>query len=256
MGEFKPTYAALPLRALGDDRLSRADIVTLGAVAAHDRFGKNRSGCFASYARLADMTGQCERALKRSLSRLGEFGYIRVEASPMDARRRVLFVEYTDADAAAMRGNGRSFVKRAALRLAPAPDEIGVTGDTESEAADLVENPPAPGKFGVTADTDRREFGVSPEKIVERNQRAPSRNIFCETEDKRLREARFGREGEASGGLRPPGEDAGEVRLWRATDDTLSPAEQAAVLRGIGEGVRPSGALLALQAALRERGAA
>lgn len=273
MGEFKPIYAPLPLRALGDDRLSRADLVTLAVVAAHDRFGKNRTGCFASYARLADMTHQCERALKRSLQRLGELGYIRVEANPMDARRRVLFVEYTQADAAAMRGSGRSFVKRAALRVAPAPCEIGVRADTDFGAVDLEENPPERRKFGVTDDTENAEFGVRPEKIDERNQSVASRNIFPEREN-RLREAPLSEQNSADPvprtdppalverDHRPARSDGAGGRsvltlnqwLWRSGDDP-SPSEIDEVIRerASASTARPSAALLATAASRQAR---
>ena len=271
MSDIKPTYAALPLRALGDDQLSRADLVTLGAVAAHDRFSRNRTGCFASYGRLAEMSGQCERALKRSIVRLQALGYLRVEASPMDRRRRVLFVEYTDADAAAMRGSGRSFVKRSGLRLAPAPEEFGVSGDTESRnrAADAGRG--AQSEIGVNGDTDNRAIGVSSFQKAEQIQRVESCNIFCET-DKRSREARLGEvenwggEPDPATALNDPG--GGERRepsasavaagvdaaFWRGVETELSPREQVATLRRAAAGVRASPALLATDLSRRARG--
>ena len=257
MGEFKPTYAAMPLRALGDDRLSRADIVTLGAVAAHDRFAKNRTGCFASYRRLIEMTGLSEPALKRSIGRLEECGYLRLEANPMDRRRRILFVIYNDHDAAAMRGDGRSFVKGARLRLAPDPAEIGISADTEFDAPRRVENERPVAEIGITADTETGEIGITPGKFAQQDQGSVRGNIFSER-DKRLREARSGSEGEASGGppdaARPALHAAGEERLWKGANASLSLAEQVALLRAVHGDARPSAALREFQAALQARG--
>jgi hypothetical protein len=121
-----------------------------------------------------------------------------------------------------------------------------------------VENHTPPEKVGVTGDTDRREIGVRPKEIAQRNQSADPRNIFLLRGNKRLREARLGTEGNADGG--PPGarraaaHAAGEAGLWREVEASLSPAEQAATLREVYADVRPSAALLAYQAALQARG--
>ncbi|HBS31222.1 MAG TPA: hypothetical protein DEA40_05700 [Parvularcula sp.] len=257
MSEFKPTYAAIPLRALGDDRLSRADLVTLGAVAAHDRFAKNRTGCFASYRRLIEMTRLSEPALKRSIGRLEECGYLRLEANPMDRRRRILFVVYNDDDAATMRGDGRSFVKGARLRLAPDPAEIGISADTESDAPRPVENARPDVEIGITADTETGEIGITPEKFAQQDQGPALGNIFSER-DKRLREARFGREGKADddppGASRTAAHAVAEAGLWKEADANVSPAEQVALLRAVHGDARPSEALREFQAALQAKG--
>lgn len=193
----KPTYAAIPLRALGDAALSGADLRTLGVVAAHDRFAKNHVGCFASYKRLAAMAGLAVQSLKRSVANLIELGYLRAEPNPMDARRRILFVEYTEADAAAMRGDGRSFTKPARLKLAPAP--VGIGDDMVIEkmgAARPVENRnmvPDSGEIGIHMDTDWGEIGIHRKCQVVENVDRSETNIFLEKEN-RFREARLGDE--------------------------------------------------------------
>jgi hypothetical protein len=281
MGE-RPIYAPIPARAFGDDRLSGTDLRLLAAIAAHDRFGRNGSGCFASQRRLAGLINAHEKAVARAASRLAEFGYLGVERNPMNARLVVYRVIYTDADAHAMRGDGRSFTRPAGLTLAPTPDAaakneaaeaspIGsnsvtgrsaVTGSssvTDPSPRGTVEKPESGRATGSSVVTDQGPIGNSSKKETQQNQCAARANIFCET-DKRLREARSGSEGDASGG--PP--DAGraaahaasETRLWREADASLSPAEQSAILRKIAEGVRPSAALLATAASLRARGAA
>ncbi|MFZ5617562.1 MAG: helix-turn-helix domain-containing protein [Pseudomonadota bacterium] len=208
---LKPTYAAIPLRALQDPALSGADIRTLGAVAAFDRFAKNCTGCFASYQKIAQIAGLAIETLKRSVAKLIELGYLRSEANPMDARRRILFVEYTEADAAAMRGDGRSFTKPARLKLAPAP-EIGDQMVTKNMvAARPVENLRRP-KVGDETVTDSGEIGdrrkCQPVDSVDRSER----NIFCEA-DKRLGEALEAREKAVNAA--PPGVMADAERAAR-----------------------------------------
>lgn len=188
---FKPTYAAIPLRALADPALSGADFRALGAVAAHDRFAKNRTGCFASYKRLAAMAGLAIETLKRSVAKLVELGYLRSEANPMDARRRVLFVEYTEGDAAAMRGDGRSFTKPARLKLAQA-QEIGDEMVTENMSrARPVENPEWR-EIGDGAVTEKGKIGDREKCQSIDSVKGSATNIFCEA-DNRLRETRLGK---------------------------------------------------------------
>jgi hypothetical protein len=185
--ESKPTYAPFPLRALADLALCGADLRVLGAVAAHDRFAKNKTGCFASYKRLAAMTGLAIETLKRSVGKLMELGYLRSEANPMDARRRVLFVEYNEADAAAMRGDGRSFTKPARLKLAPAAVEIGDEMVTDSPAAECIGGPVESPEIGDELVTDSGEIGDRRKcQVIEVVDRSAT-NIFCEA-DKRSRE--------------------------------------------------------------------
>jgi hypothetical protein len=274
MGD-RPTYAPIPARAFGDDRLSGTDLRLLAAIAAHDRFGKNGAGCFASQRRLASLVNAHEKAVARSAGRLFEFGYLTVEKNPMNGRLVVYRVIYNEEDSHAMRGDGRSFTKAAGLTLAPAAPKIGDSAVTEFDAGTRSPRPANSSKSvtdppprvtvekaesgrvtGSIVVTDQGPTGNSLKKEAQQNQCDTPYNIFCEAEDKRLREARDGRQSEAICGPRPPGVEVGEARLWKAADESLSPAEQAALLRRAGEGVRPSGALLALQAALGERGAA
>lgn len=194
--QLKPTYAALPLRALQDPALSRADILALAAVSAHDRFGKNRTGCFASYLRLAAMTEMPPQSFRRCVAKLIELGYLRSEANPMDARRRILFVEFTDADAAAMRGDGRSFVKRSGLKLAPRPaesGEIGSMGATEFRGVDAARDPVENPEIGSTRATEIPKICSTEKRQAVDFVGRSECNIFCET-DNRLGEALEARE--------------------------------------------------------------
>lgn len=190
-----PTFAAIPMRAIGNPALSGADLRALCAVAAHDRFARNKTGCFASYKRLASITGLAIETVKRSVAKLVDQGYLRSEANPMDARRRILFVEYNEADADAMQGDARSFVKPARLQRAPAPsigdelvpENIGETWPVENCKHAEVGDEIVTDRRGVgdQSVTDWDEIGdrrkCQPFDSVERSET----NIFCEAVPKR-----------------------------------------------------------------------
>ena len=185
----KPTYAPLPVRALGDARMSGAHLRVLAAVSAHDRFAKNGTGCFAAYRRLAAMTGLSIDAVKHAIADLAAWGYLRVEANPLDARRRVLFVEYTAEDGEAMRGDGRSFTQPARPRLV----RIGVETNTDRAAAPSRRRRAASADIGVETNTENAPIGVEEKSQAPEIIHVPARNIFPEGEN-RFREAGLGGE--------------------------------------------------------------
>ena len=56
MGKDKwQTFAPLPARAMADEALAALDIRVLACLAAHDRFGANGIGCYASHLRLSGL---------------------------------------------------------------------------------------------------------------------------------------------------------------------------------------------------------
>lgn len=246
---FKPTYAAIPLRALSDLALSRADLLALAAVSAHDRFAKNRTGCFASYTRLAAMTGLPPQSFRRCVGKLIELGYLRSEANPMDARRRILFVEFTDADAAAMRGDGRSFAKPSRLKLAPVkPAEVCITGATEIPAGEPAREPVEKPKVCSIGATDQGPICSSEKYQAVDSVDRSAMNIFCEAE-KRSRETQGALEKE--GGAAPPSVMADAERAAR---DAIS--GRIDVLEGVDRLRRVIGRLRSYGDAAGERRAA
>jgi len=88
----KAFSAPLPLRALGDQRLSGLDLRTLGVVAAHDRMslklGSGR-GCDASHETLAAEIGCNYINLGKSIKKLAELGYVECSRQPTDRRSHV-----------------------------------------------------------------------------------------------------------------------------------------------------------------------
>ncbi len=98
------TFAPLPARAMADEALSALDLRVLAALAAHDRFGANGIGCYASHPRLAGLVNCHLKSLSRSLRVLAELGYIEASQHPLNKRLRVYRVVYLPSDKAVMKG--------------------------------------------------------------------------------------------------------------------------------------------------------
>jgi hypothetical protein len=94
----KPLFAPVPVRAMGDERLSAGHHRLLQAIAAHDRLGKNKRGCYASHDTLADETNLHFDNVSKYAGDLRRWGYIRVEKQEKDGRRRTYFVIYDEAE--------------------------------------------------------------------------------------------------------------------------------------------------------------
>lgn len=95
-------YAPVPARAIGDQRLSERHLRALAAVAVHDRFGRNGTGCSAGHERLAALTGAHPHRLSETLKDLEVWGYVRRQKLPGDGRRRAYSVVYLPEDGAAL----------------------------------------------------------------------------------------------------------------------------------------------------------
>ena len=94
----KQRFAPIPLRALLDQRLTGHHLRLLGMIAAHDRLGKNGSGCWASQDRLAALLGCSKSTLSKRLSVLRDYGYIASQSNPEKRWFRVHRVVYTADD--------------------------------------------------------------------------------------------------------------------------------------------------------------
>ena len=105
MGKDKwQTFAPLPARAMADEALAALDIRVLACLAAHDRFGANGIGCYASHLRLSGLVKCHLKSLSRSLRVLAELGYIEASQHPLNKRLRVYRVVYNSDDNAVMKG--------------------------------------------------------------------------------------------------------------------------------------------------------
>lgn len=224
----KPVYAPLPVRALGDARLSGAHLRVLAATSAHDRFAKNGTGCFASYRRLAVMTSLSMDAVKHAIADLSAWGYLRIGANPLDARRRVLFVQYTAEDAEAMRGDGRSFTKPSRPRLA----RIGVETNTDRARAPKSQTRGRRTEIGGEANTENMPIGVEEKRQAIDAVDVSARNIFPEGEN-RFREARLGEEDAEASGADIAEVERAEAVARQVRSRELEPEDGLAILRRI-----------------------
>ena len=96
-------FAALPRRAIGDNRLSARHFRVLAAVAYHDRFGRNGQGCWAGRKRLAAMAGCSLTHTSDALSDLRRFGYVVSQPHPMNRRTMVHRVIYDESNRSQIR---------------------------------------------------------------------------------------------------------------------------------------------------------
>lgn len=193
----RPIYSPVPARAMGDASISGADLRVLMAIASHDRFGKNGTGCYASHATLAVKVSLNSKSVARSIGKLRDAGYISVEKNPLNGRLAVYRVIYTEEDAAVMRGDGRPGVRPTRPKSVSTGNEDATN---RSEGGAAIGNKAATDNKGATGNnpaTDYPLIGNSVFQESEQDQRVDHVNIFPER-DNRLGEA-LARQGGASG---------------------------------------------------------
>lgn len=94
----KVTFAPMPPRAGGDDRLHALDLRALLVIAFHDRMSMVRGkggGCYAKHQTLAAELGVDIARFSKSLARLADFGYVLIEKQEGDRRRKTVRVIYS-----------------------------------------------------------------------------------------------------------------------------------------------------------------
>lgn len=78
------SYAIVPIRAIQDRWLKRADWAVLTAICFH----ANTAGyAFPSQERLAELTGLCRQTVNACVGRLRQLGYLKIVKSSKEARR-------------------------------------------------------------------------------------------------------------------------------------------------------------------------
>jgi hypothetical protein len=87
-------FCPIPLRAVGDVRLSASHHRLLGAIAHHDRFGRNGIGCYASHRTLATEAAIHYTNVTRLIDDLSAWGYIQVGRHPLNRRLRIYALVY------------------------------------------------------------------------------------------------------------------------------------------------------------------
>lgn len=166
--EVKPIFSAIPARAMRDERLSALDLRVLMAVAAHDRFGANGIGCYASHTRLAELVGCHIKSLSRSLSTLATCGYLEGSLHPLNKKTRVYRVVYTEDDALLM----KSITGRKGNSPATNSGQLGNSPATE--------NP----RIGNQSAQNAATIGNHSDEKPISDQEDGEGNIFCEAVNK------------------------------------------------------------------------
>lgn len=91
----RPLYAALPLPAVHDDRVTRSHLRVLAVVAFYDRLGANGSGCYASQAVISRLAGVHLNNMPAIINDLEGWGFLVIERRTSTLRRAHLRVRYT-----------------------------------------------------------------------------------------------------------------------------------------------------------------
>jgi hypothetical protein len=105
-----PLFAPLPMRAIGDHRLTALHFRVLAAIASHDRLSEHREGgqgCWASNKTLAQAVGCDYTRLSTSITALASLGYIHRRPHPLNKRLRVYWVIYDSDSPADSLPNGK-----------------------------------------------------------------------------------------------------------------------------------------------------
>lgn len=89
-------WGAVPIRAAADPRLTAAHYKLLIVVARFAGFEKNGSGCYATQATMAGLTGMHVTTVSRKLGELRQFGYLKARRQA-NGRRLQYSVDCSDA---------------------------------------------------------------------------------------------------------------------------------------------------------------
>lgn len=92
----KELFGAIPLRAFSDSRLSGAHFRVMGAIAYHDRLGRNGQGCWVAQDKLAAEAAVHYNTLSKIARDLERYGYIIKSRHPKNRRTRVYSLIYND----------------------------------------------------------------------------------------------------------------------------------------------------------------
>src|SRR5688572_17029850 len=98
----KRYFSPVPMRAIGDQRLSGLLFRVLTCIASHDRMSEARGGqgCWAGNETLAAECGCNYSNLSTAITELGRMGYVQREVHAIKKRMRIYRVIYTAEDEA------------------------------------------------------------------------------------------------------------------------------------------------------------
>ncbi len=93
-------FAALPVRACSDKRLTGGHWRVLRIIAYHDRFNRNNRGCYIKHQKMAEMIGSSRSSVTEWLRDLLAWGYLgTLRPQTSDGRRAAYTVLYDEPSA-------------------------------------------------------------------------------------------------------------------------------------------------------------
>ena len=132
-GGMSVQFAAIPIRALTDTRLGGPDFRLLGTIARYDRFRRNGTGCYVNARKLAQEARIHYKHLGRQTQRLEAFGYITIDASEADKRRKIYSVIYDETEKVTCAGDNLDAVPSRANTAPPLNEKVTTGGDDRPE---------------------------------------------------------------------------------------------------------------------------
>ncbi len=126
-------FAAIPVRALADARLTGSDFRLLGSIARYDRFGRNGTGCYVNARQLAQDAAVHYKHLGRQTQRLEAFGYITIGASETDRRRNIYSVIYDEPEIVTYAGDKSAGDDGTGDTVSPVVEKVTTSGDNPAE---------------------------------------------------------------------------------------------------------------------------
>lgn len=141
----KEQFAAVPVRAVCDDRLTASHWRLLAAIAWHDRLGRSNLGCFASTRTLAEEARVHYTNVARLAQDLQGSGYITTGRHPLNRRLRVYHLIYNEKKETVGEPTNNEPPDTAADMMFGELTNYGpgIVGDENPQAHDSKEEPPA-----------------------------------------------------------------------------------------------------------------
>ncbi len=164
-GGMSVQFAAIPIRALTDTRLGGPDFRLLGTIARYDRFGRNGAGCYVNARKLAQEAGIHYKHLGRQTQRLEAFGYITIETSKTDKRRKIYTIIYDETEIVTCVGDNLDGDAPMADTAPPLAENVTSSDDNTAEK---VTNPNS-------QVLDPLEKSGPPKRLSEANRRDPAK---------------------------------------------------------------------------------
>jgi hypothetical protein len=121
----KAQFAAVPIAALGDTRLSASHYRLLATISYHDRMGGNGQGCYALHSTLADRAHVDYTNIARLTRDLRDWGYLSITENPGDKRLKTYRIRFENVGKATNEDVGGTTNENAAQDVGADGENVG-----------------------------------------------------------------------------------------------------------------------------------